>query len=335
MMNEDQLIRLMHAVLDGEAGPAEARELDRMLAADPAARAQFEKLRELFAELGSVPKVFAPAGLADAVMERIVGRPQRPGRLRQLLGRSRVSRLESDEARGRKPGNSAWGYRFYRPGQLSGEAKMSQVNSGSNSKRNVWIGTGIAAAAVVLGVYLTLDAGIEMPATGTIAPAQRFRAQQPTAGDVKLGDQAGAPSAQVNPASQTAAGSQAASQAAGQAANQAASQAASQAANQAASQAASQAANQAASQAASQAANQAASQASSQAANQAASQAASQAANQAASQAASQAANQAASQAASQAANQAANQAASQAASQAANQAANQAASQASSHAKK
>ena len=42
------LTGLMHAVLDGEASDAEARELEVRLAADPAARAEFEDWKRLF-----------------------------------------------------------------------------------------------------------------------------------------------------------------------------------------------------------------------------------------------------------------------------------------------
>ena len=61
-MNAHELDHLMHAVLDGEASPEEARELDRLLAADPAARARFDDLKRLFGELGSVPKALPPGG---------------------------------------------------------------------------------------------------------------------------------------------------------------------------------------------------------------------------------------------------------------------------------
>ena len=47
-MNISELDRLMHTVLDGEATPAEAAELDRQLAADPAARQRFDDLKRLF-----------------------------------------------------------------------------------------------------------------------------------------------------------------------------------------------------------------------------------------------------------------------------------------------
>ncbi len=71
---------LMYAVLDGEATPSEALELERLVAADPAARAQFEQLRRLFDALASVPKAFPPEGLVASVMARMPREATRPDR---------------------------------------------------------------------------------------------------------------------------------------------------------------------------------------------------------------------------------------------------------------
>ena len=46
-MERSALIQLMHEVLDGAASEGEARELERLLADDPDARAQFEELERL------------------------------------------------------------------------------------------------------------------------------------------------------------------------------------------------------------------------------------------------------------------------------------------------
>ena len=43
-MKPSELTALMHAVLDGEATAAEARALERHLAAEPEARAEFDSL---------------------------------------------------------------------------------------------------------------------------------------------------------------------------------------------------------------------------------------------------------------------------------------------------
>ena len=70
-MNDAERIRLMHTALDGEATEAEARELARVLAAEPAARTEFDHLRRLFDGLSRVPKAFPPEGLVAAVMANI------------------------------------------------------------------------------------------------------------------------------------------------------------------------------------------------------------------------------------------------------------------------
>src|SRR5437867_12849652 len=62
---------LMHAVLDGEATPEEARELERLLAGDAAARAEYESLKVFFAKVQGVPPIDPPAGLADSIAERV------------------------------------------------------------------------------------------------------------------------------------------------------------------------------------------------------------------------------------------------------------------------
>ena len=68
----------MHAVLDGEATPGEARELERLLAADPAARAEFDDLQRLFDGLKAVPMAFPPEGLVSSVMADLPAQmPQR------------------------------------------------------------------------------------------------------------------------------------------------------------------------------------------------------------------------------------------------------------------
>ena len=51
--------------------------LDRILAAEPALRAEYDELRRLFDGLSVVPKAFAPEGLVASVMAQI---PQSDGR---------------------------------------------------------------------------------------------------------------------------------------------------------------------------------------------------------------------------------------------------------------
>jgi anti-sigma factor RsiW len=186
-MNISELDQLMNTVLDGEATAAEAGELDRQLVADPAARKRFEEFRRLFDGLGSVPKAFPPEGLVAAVM---AAAPRRPAgrRLRQLFAGSGVIRQVSMGPRGTSPGSSARVHQASHQGPQQRGYKMNQQKNGLIGKRSVWIGAGIAAVAVVLVLqYVDFPPGSK-DVSGTIVPAQRYRADQPNAADVKLGE---------------------------------------------------------------------------------------------------------------------------------------------------
>ena len=183
------LTQLMHAVLDGEATPDEARELERHLAADPAARAEFDELRRLFDELSRVPQGLSAGGarrLGDG--SRYRNRSGAEAGFRQPFARPRVIGQDFREAPDSSPGISAGVPRFSQQGPNFRSNDMSEEKSGSFGKRKIWIGGAIAAAAVVLAV----SSGIDFPpgskdTAGTIVPAQRYRAPQNTADDVKLG----------------------------------------------------------------------------------------------------------------------------------------------------
>src|SRR5258708_7764541 len=168
-MTERRHLELMHAVLDGEASLDEARELDRILASDPVARSHFGELRALFEHLSRVPKVHPPEGLVHSILTGA-----------QPFWQSPVSRLQSHPFRGREAA---------RP--TSGDTIMSQQpKNGNVTKRNIWIGLGLTAAGVILvGHYAFEIPSGSQDATGTISPAQRYRAPQIQSKDVKLGDQ--------------------------------------------------------------------------------------------------------------------------------------------------
>ncbi|HSW84412.1 MAG TPA: hypothetical protein VLH12_13095, partial [Usitatibacter sp.] len=169
-MKTTHIDELMHAVLDGEATEPQARELERVVAADPAARARFEELKRLFSALEGVPEATPPADIVERILARTsLPRPQRPDP-DQLFTFSRV--------------RDAFG-------QLLTGGIMSQPQNGNLRRRNIWIGVGLAAVgAVLFGHYV-----LEIPAagdnlSGTVAPAQRYRSDsqvKPT--DVRLGDQ--------------------------------------------------------------------------------------------------------------------------------------------------
>jgi hypothetical protein len=182
--------RLMDAVLDGEATAAETRALDRLLAADPTTRTEFERLKRVFDGLRDIPQAFPPEGLVASVLANIPQNPSPRGRPDQLSSRSRVLGSATKEARGTSPGTSVKGIPVYHPVPYSREWNMNEQSS-SSRRRNVWIGSGIAIAAALVALAYTIDfpPGAQS-VVGTIVPAQRFKAAQPAMDDIKAGGQA-------------------------------------------------------------------------------------------------------------------------------------------------
>ena len=180
-MKDLERTQLMYAVLDGEATPDEARELERLLAADPAARVQFEDLRSLFDQLSRVPKAFPPEGLVAAVMASVPRRPAPADDSNQLFAQSRVISQSSMEARDASPGRSTV-HRVSPRGTYIREQSMNEQKSGFG-RRKLLIGGGIAAVAALFAVLYITDSPPGMQdAVGTIVPAKRYLAPQVTEG---------------------------------------------------------------------------------------------------------------------------------------------------------
>src|SRR5205085_9655149 len=159
--------RLRYAVRAGEATSGEARELERPIAADPAARVQFEELRALFGELSRVPKAFPAGGLVAAVMASVPRRPAPGDDSAQPLARSRVISQSSMEARDASRGRSTV-HRVSPRGTYIREQSMSEHKSGFG-RRNLLIGGGVAAVAALFAVlYLTDSPPGMQSAVGTI-----------------------------------------------------------------------------------------------------------------------------------------------------------------------
>ena len=216
-MSHAEHTHLMHAVLDGAATPGEALQLEQLLAANPAARAEFDDLRHVFDALKELPKATPPEGLVSAVMARLPQRPTRLGGIRQLFTKSRVLGIVSIDAPGANPGKSATVHPIMQRGpHHEGEKNMSEQTNSSMGNRKIWIGVGIAAAAVIVVVSTGILPPTGKDTAGTIAPAQRYQGQQGTAADVNLGNPSGTQSSAVAPAvqdaSQNAASQNAASQ---------------------------------------------------------------------------------------------------------------------------
>jgi len=187
------LTELMHAVLDGEASDAEARELETRLAADPAARVEFEDWRRLFEALDAVPKVHAPEGLVDSIVSAMP-LPQAPGAAgaasqpfpdRRVLGHARFGfpRRVFGESRAMQPPHVA----SSTPTRSVTMTQQSRIFA----HRKAWLGAGIAAAAAVVVAQLAFDFPVAKDVVGTVAPAERYRAAPNGSEDVKLGVPAG------------------------------------------------------------------------------------------------------------------------------------------------
>ncbi len=199
-MKTDRLHELTHLVLDGEATAEEACELERLIAADSAAKVQFDEMRRLFDGLAAVPKAYPPEGLVASVMARLPASGS-GARVGQLFSQPGVIGLTSREAAAKSPGISATVRRFFQPGPFFRGANMSEQQRGSSGNRKVWIGAGIAVAAVaVFAVFSAVDfppSGTD--AAGTIAPVQRYRAPQMTGDDVKVGGASGQSASTAKP----------------------------------------------------------------------------------------------------------------------------------------
>jgi hypothetical protein len=189
-MNHTELIRLMHEVLDGAATAEEARELQNLLANDPAGRAEFEDLRRLFGGLNTMPKAHPPEGLVASVIARLPPATTRSAWLSQLSSRLGVFGSSSIRVRGSSTQQSPRTQRVSRFGSSMRSDNMSAQKNNLFRKPMVWLGAGIAAAAVVVAGYYNFP---PQNTVGTIMPAQRFQATQPGASDVMSGGQTNAP----------------------------------------------------------------------------------------------------------------------------------------------
>jgi anti-sigma factor RsiW len=156
---DGELLTLMYVVLDGEATPEQQQDLERTLAADPAARARFTELEALFASIDRLPELDAPRGFVDAVMAKVGGRFSQPS------GASRVSGAG------------------HRKTTFPGGTHMS--SNGTFRRRTIWAGVAVAAvAAIFVGQYYFDIPSTGEHATGTVTPAQRYRAEQIQPSDV-------------------------------------------------------------------------------------------------------------------------------------------------------
>ena len=163
-LKHSPLTELIHAVLDGEASNAEARELETRLAADPAARAEFEDWKRLFEALDAVPKEHAPEGLVASIASAM---PQAPG--------------ASGAASQPFPDPRVLGHTLFGISRRVPTRSVTMTEQSSRrifAHRKAWLGGGIAAAAAVVVAQIAFDFPLPKDVVGTVIPAQRYRAAQ-------------------------------------------------------------------------------------------------------------------------------------------------------------
>jgi hypothetical protein len=178
-LKQPPLTELINVVLDGEASAAEARELETRLAADPAARAEFEDWKRLFEALEAVPKEHAPEGLVASIASAT---PEPPG----------ASGAASQPFPGRRVlGHTSFG--IYRQAPTRSITMTEQSSRRIFAHRKAWLGAGIAAAAAVVVAQIAFDFPLPKDVVGTVIPAQRYRAAQNGSEQVQLGTRADQP----------------------------------------------------------------------------------------------------------------------------------------------
>ena len=163
-LKHSPLTELIHAVLDGEASDAEARELELRLAADPSARAEFEDWKRLFEALDAVPKEHAPEGLVASIASAM---PQAPG--------------ASGAASQPFPDPRVLGHTLFGISRRVPTRSVTMTEQSSRrifAHRKAWLGGGIAAAAAVVVAQIAFDFPLPKDVVGTVIPAQRYRAAQ-------------------------------------------------------------------------------------------------------------------------------------------------------------
>ena len=191
-MSQSSPDSLMNAVLDGDASAAQRAELDRLLASDPALRSKFESLQQVVNLLAAVPYVEPPANLVESILAR--AKPQKssrgsPATSHQLYSEANVIVAGAVGIRRIRPEPPTIGSWFSRLVHLIRELGMSDQNSGflGSTKGRLLVTAGVAAVAVIaLSTVIDFPIGASN-STGTIVPAERHRAPQNSADDIKVG----------------------------------------------------------------------------------------------------------------------------------------------------
>ncbi len=186
-MTHAELVERIQAVLEGAASPAQRRELEQRLAADASARVEFEQWQRLFVALDRVPQATPPEGLVAAITAAAAQHFSPTRQTHQLFDRDHVIGYRAPERRNAMSWFRATIRPQNRPGPQERENMSEQERIGS--RRRLWAGGAAAVLAVGVGLIAFDYPPKSQDVTGTIAPAERYRAPQATTEPVKLGDQ--------------------------------------------------------------------------------------------------------------------------------------------------
>ena len=189
-MKHTELTECIQAVLDGVATPDQARELERQLAVDAAARAEFAQWQRLFVALGRAPQASPPEGLVAAVTAAADAHLQIARCRDQLLDRPAVIAYRRPESRGEASRFRAIFRRSDRPDSTRESGIMSEQQSSGFGNRKLWAGGAVMLVAVGVAMVAFDLPPRSSDVVGTVAPAERYRAPQSGAEAVQLGQPA-------------------------------------------------------------------------------------------------------------------------------------------------
>ena len=173
-MTPDRLTERMHAVLDGMATPGEARALEAVLAVDAEAAAEFESWKAMFVAMKKLPMAHPPEGLVAAIAKNVPadGQLSTP----EFVFASRQTRTP-------RFSNGLRTF-FRRPSRSDTTGGYGHMNT----NRKIWAGGAIAVVALGVVIFATGFPPKPENVTGTVMPAERYRAPQAGAEAIKLGE---------------------------------------------------------------------------------------------------------------------------------------------------
>ncbi|CAM5794803.1 hypothetical protein [Rhizobacter fulvus] len=187
-MTHHEFVERIQAVLEGAASPEEQRELEQRLAADAAARAEFAQWQRLFVALDRVPQASPPEGLVASITAAAAPHFSTSREANQLFDRDDVIGYRAPEHRSARSWLRATIRPHDRPGPHQERENMSE-QARTGSQRRLWAGGAVAVLAIGVALIAFDYPPKSQDVTGTIAPAERYRAPQATSEPVKLGDQ--------------------------------------------------------------------------------------------------------------------------------------------------